>query len=191
MFESLEILVASKGFWRWCTTLRITGLLDIVRRSKGRKYTTFLQLDLFPFSGERKTHNLLDPLERGNLKSLKLNYDRQSVGQSVLVPGTQLGPATNFFSPLEIFFRQFRVCYFVAPSLTRGWVYNLLLLLVLASAIPLGSESRGTQDHFYCPNSWDSTSLEGQVSVFISPRNRVAHIYLRALGSLSVASYDS
>jgi hypothetical protein len=60
------------------------------------------------------------------LLKLKLIYDRQSVCQSVLVPGTQLGPVTNFFSLLEIFFRQLRVCYFVAPSLTRGWVCNLL-----------------------------------------------------------------
>jgi endonuclease YncB( thermonuclease family) len=32
---------------------------------------------------------------------------------------------------------------------------------------------------------------EGQAPVFISPRNRVAQLYPRALGSLSVASYDS
>jgi hypothetical protein len=44
------------------------------------------------------------------------------------------------------FFRQLRVS-FVAPSLTRGRVCNLLLLLVLASAVPLGSEFSGTQDH--------------------------------------------
>jgi hypothetical protein len=48
---------------------------------------------------------------------------------------------------LEIFFRQLRVCYFVALSLTRGRIWNLLLLLVLASAVPLGSENHGTQDH--------------------------------------------
>jgi hypothetical protein len=36
---------------------------------------------------------------------LKLIYDRQAVGQSVLVPGTHLGPVTNFFSLLAIFFR--------------------------------------------------------------------------------------
>jgi hypothetical protein len=48
---------------------------------------------------------------------------------------------------LEIVFRQLRVCYFIAPSLMRGRVYNLLLLLVFASAVPLGSESRGNQDH--------------------------------------------
>jgi hypothetical protein len=54
----------------------------------------------------------------------KLIYDRQSVGQCVLVPGTHLGPVTNFFSLLEIFFRQLWV-YFVVPSLTRGLVCNL------------------------------------------------------------------
>jgi hypothetical protein len=37
---------------------------------------------------------------------------------------------------LRHFFRQLRVCYFVAYCLTRGWVRNLLLLLVLASAVP-------------------------------------------------------
>jgi hypothetical protein len=57
------------------------------------------------------------------------------------------GTRDQFFFLLEIFFRQLRVCYLKAPSLTRGLVYNLLLLLVLASAAPLGSESRGTQDH--------------------------------------------
>jgi hypothetical protein len=78
---------------------------------------------------------------------LKLNYDRQSGGQSVLVSGIRLGPRDQFFFLLEIFFRQLRVCYFVAPSLTRGQVCNLLLLLVLTSAVPLGPEPRGTKDH--------------------------------------------
>jgi hypothetical protein len=32
---------------------------------------------------------------------LKLNYDQQSVGQSVLVSDTHLGPATNFYFPLK------------------------------------------------------------------------------------------
>jgi hypothetical protein len=38
---------------------------------------------------------------------------------------------------------------------------------------------------------WDSPNLEGQVPVFISPQNRVVQLYLRTLGSLFVASYDS
>jgi hypothetical protein len=54
------------------------------------------------------------------------------------------GKCDQFFFLLEIFFRQLRVCYFVAPSLTRGRVCKLLLLLILASAVPLGSESRRT-----------------------------------------------
>jgi hypothetical protein len=37
----------------------------------------------------------------------------------------------------------------------------------------------------------DSPNLEGQVPVFISPRNRVAQLYLQALDSLFIASYDS
>jgi hypothetical protein len=82
-----------------------------------------------------------------------------------------------FFFLFEIFIRQLRVCYFVAPSLTRGRVCNLLLLLALASVVPLGSESAGLEIIFYCPNSWDSPNLEGQVPVVISPRNRVAQIY--------------
>jgi hypothetical protein len=107
---------------------------------------------------------------------LKLIYDRQSVGQSVLVSGTHLGPVTNFFFLLEISFRQLRVCYFVAPSLTRGRVCNLLvqLILGLARAITLGR-----------------SPAELQVPVFIFPGNRVAQLYPKALGSLFVASCDS
>jgi hypothetical protein len=39
------------------------------------------------------------------------------------------------------------VCWFGAPSLTRGRVCRLQLLLALASAVILGSESLGTRDH--------------------------------------------
>jgi hypothetical protein len=44
---------------------------------------------------------------------------------------------------------------------------------------------------YYCPNFLLSPNLEGQVPVFISPRNRVAQLYPRVLGSLSVTPYDS
>jgi hypothetical protein len=37
-------------------------------------------------------------------------------------------------------------CRYVTSSLTRGWVYCLQLLLALASAVILKSESRGTRD---------------------------------------------
>jgi hypothetical protein len=41
-----------------------------------------------------------------------------------------------------------RVCWFGAPSLTRGRICRLKLLLVLASAVIFGSESRRTRGHF-------------------------------------------
>jgi hypothetical protein len=51
------------------------------------------------------------------------------------------GTRDQFFFLLDIFFKHLRVCYFVAPSLMRGRVCNLLLLLVLASTVTLGLHS--------------------------------------------------
>jgi hypothetical protein len=64
---------------------------------------------------------------------------------------------------------------------------RLQLLLVVASAVILGSECRGTRNYILLYQIRDSFTLP----VFISPRNRVARLYPQALGSLFVASYDS
>jgi hypothetical protein len=48
----------------------------------------------------------------------------------------------------------------------------LQLLLALAIAVILRSESRGTHDHILLSQIRASPNVEGQVSVFISPRNR-------------------
>jgi hypothetical protein len=63
--------------------------------------------------------------------------------------------------------RHFRVCCCGAPSLMRGRVCRLQLLLVLASAVILGSDSRGTHDHILLFQIQYSPNLEGQVPVFI------------------------
>jgi hypothetical protein len=92
------------------------------------------------------------------------------------------GTRNQFYFSLEIFFRQLQVCNFVAPSLTRG------------QALPeqsfLGRSPSELWALFYCL-IWDSPNLEGQVPIFIYPRNRVAQLYPRALGTLYVASYNS
>jgi hypothetical protein len=80
---------------------------------------------------------------------------------------------------------------YVISSLTTGWVCRLQLLLVLASAVILRSESRGIHDHILLPQIRNSPKLEDEVPVFISPRNRVARLYPQALSSLFIASYDS
>jgi hypothetical protein len=55
------------------------------------------------------------------------------------------------------------------------------IVLALASESFLGLESRGTRDHILLSQIRDSPNLEGQVPVFISPRNRVAQLYPQAL----------
>jgi hypothetical protein len=51
---------------------------------------------------------------------------------------------------------QLRSCFCGAPSLSRGWVCLLYMLLTLASAVILGSESLGTRDHILLSHIWDS-----------------------------------
>jgi hypothetical protein len=80
---------------------------------------------------------------------------------------------------------------YITSSLTRGEVCCLQLLLVLASAFILRSECRKTHDHILLSQIRDSPNLEGQVPVFITPRNRVTRLYTQALGSIFVVSYDS
>jgi hypothetical protein len=63
-----------------------------------------------------------------------------------------------------------------SPYVTSS-VYPLKLLLVLASAIIQGPSSAGLMTIFYCLRLEYSPNLEGQVAVFISPRNRVARLY--------------
>jgi hypothetical protein len=63
------------------------------------------------------------------------------------------------------------------------------LLLALANTVILGFESHGTHDHILLSHTGDFPNLEGQVPIFISTRNRVAQLYLQAMGSFVVTSY--
>jgi hypothetical protein len=71
------------------------------------------------------------------------------------------------------FIFQLNVCGYspcVTCSLTREWVYRLQLLLALASAIIIGSESHETHDHIKSLK-FETPNLEGQVPIFMSPGN--------------------
>jgi hypothetical protein len=74
--------------------------------------------------------------------------------------------------------RQLQVCWCGSPSLMRGRVCCLQLLLDLASAFILWSKSHMTHDHILMSEIQDLHKLEGQVPIFISPRNRVSQLYL-------------
>jgi hypothetical protein len=62
------------------------------------------------------------------------------------------GTREQFFFPLEISFRQLRVCYFVAPSLTRGQVCNLVCsyFWALTEQSHLGRSAVELMALFYC-----------------------------------------
>jgi hypothetical protein len=88
---------------------------------------------------------------------VKVIYVRQSVEQSILVSGTHLGPWTNFSFSLNFSLASWE-CYFVAPSLTTGRVCNLLLLLVLASAVPRDSRLFFIVPILETPPTWKARS---------------------------------
>jgi hypothetical protein len=109
------------------------------------------------------------------MSNSKLCYDRRSVGQSVLVSGTHLGPANNFSPSLfNCFFRQLRVCWCGAPSLTRSWVCTFQFLLGITSTAPLRSESHGTHEHISLSLFLRLRQPGGPGSCIYFPRNRVA-----------------
>jgi hypothetical protein len=77
----------------------------------------------------------------------------------------------------------------IEPGPTR--FCSLQLLLVLTSAVVLGSEFRGICDYILLSHIGDFPNLEVQVTISVSPRNRVAQLYPHVLGSVFVAFHDS
>jgi hypothetical protein len=76
---------------------------------------------------------------------------RLTVSQSVsLGVEPHLGPMTRFITVWQL-----RSSFCGAPSLTRGRVCLLYMLMALDSAIFFGSQSRGTRDHILLSQIWD------------------------------------
>jgi hypothetical protein len=72
--------------------------------------------------------------------------------------GHPSGTRDQFFFLLEIFFRLLRVFYFVAPFLSWGRVCNLLLLLVIARAVPRDSRPYFIVPILETPPTWRARS---------------------------------
>jgi hypothetical protein len=89
------------------------------------------------FERERTVHVSDRAASAISMSKSKSSYDRCQSASLSWCQNTIMG-RDQFLFLLETFFRQLRVCYFVAPSLTRGRVCNLLLLLDMANAVFLG-----------------------------------------------------
>jgi hypothetical protein len=68
---------------------------------------------------------------------------------------------------------------------------RLQLLMAITSTVIFGSDSRRIHVQILLSQIRDSPNMEGQVPVFISPRNRMAQLYPRHWVSHFVASYYS
>jgi hypothetical protein len=154
-----------------------------------------LILEIIQFQALTSLHSGEYPATHHWLPAITLESESESVTLRLAVYRQSVRLGVN---PLRlttsIFVFQLNTCGYspyVTSSLTRERVCRLQLLLVLASEVILRSESRGTDDHILLPEIRDSPNLEGQVPVFISPRDSVAQLYPQALSSLFVASCHS
>jgi hypothetical protein len=110
----------------------------------------------------------------GGMLKLKLIYNWQSVGQSVLMSG--LGPVTNFSFSLKFPSESCGFIIFWCPLWREG---GSVIYCTIASGPFQSSHSyvevpQNSRLYFHCL-IWDFPNLQGQVPIFISPRNRVAH----------------
>jgi hypothetical protein len=197
--------VTIDGFWIDLLDTRDTQLVTTLYKSVTQRLvcssrSSLLCLIMFSNSGRSSASGLTSSQAGGHLtptsysshcrlrtllqskSKSKLCYDRMPVVQSVLVP-SPIGAQDQIFVTV----RQLRVRWCEA----RGRICRLQLLLAFAISVILWSESCGTHDHILLSQIQDSPNLEGQVTVSISPRNRVAQLYPQTLGSIFVASCDS
>jgi hypothetical protein len=126
-------------------SLKLEGQVPIFTfpRNKVAQLYPKRSLSLSPTT-RRVTVEVFEPACTQTLTALskpELCYHRRSVGQSLLVSGSHLKPMVRFFFPVW----QLLVSRREAPSLTRGWVCNLLP--GHARAVTLGSKSLKTHDH--------------------------------------------
>jgi hypothetical protein len=111
---------------------------------------------------------------------------RSTTKQFVLAPRTLRHTTSNFF--------QLNPCgrsLYITSSLTRGWVCCIQLLLGLASAVILRSESRENHDQILLSQIQDSSNLDDKVSVFLFQGNRMVQLNTQSLSSLFVVSHDA
>jgi hypothetical protein len=96
------------------------------------------------------------------------------------------------YDQIVITVRQLRVCWCRALSLSDERM-SLSFTIIAETRQRSHSWVRLPRDSwpYFTVQIRDASNLEGQIPIFISPRNRVAQLNTQAVGSLFAASYDS
>jgi hypothetical protein len=116
----------------------------------------------------------------------KLCYAQRPVGQSDLCVKFQMGPKTRF-----LLLSNSQGFVLVGRPL---WQEDGSAIYNCCWSSPEQSFSGPSPERLmttFCCLRFETHNLEGQVPLFISPRNRVTRLYPQTLGSLFVSSYDS
>jgi hypothetical protein len=142
----------------------------IIERNMRQNCTCISQWNRFPIRQTGNEHPFKSPH-----KSLNKCPEPRSMTVRSLQEQITCASWKRFLFCLKIGFFFMR-----ATSLTRGWVCNLLvrLLLGLARAVTLRSKLSRTDDYIFL--SHVRLSQPGGPGPFISPRNTVAQSYLQA-----------
>jgi hypothetical protein len=116
------------------------------------------------------------PTDRNKSKSSQSYVTTDSLG--VRAPPKTYDQFLFSFLLFFNFLYTFACLFMWGPSLMRGWVCSLQLLLRLT--VQSVFRSHRTHDHILLSQIWDFPNLERQVPVFTSPRKRVAQLYSHA-----------
>jgi hypothetical protein len=96
LLEAHDRIILSQTLGSWT----LEGYVPVFI-SPGTEWLSYPPRHWVPFTSPRMTLRATALLFQPPSSKLKLIYDRQSVGQSVLVSGAHLGPATNFSFTLK------------------------------------------------------------------------------------------
>jgi hypothetical protein len=131
----------------YCETIRNARIHSVVKIQSSNVIKQMVHIELLGFKGQHMVY-------------VSLSHCLTESESYVTTDGQPASLSWNKapiwgLRPDLLYFWQLRVCWFGAPSLTRGRVCRLQFLLVLASAVIFWSESHRTRGHILLSQIWE------------------------------------